>query len=70
MENARFIKFTGAKATYNDEGERKFEPREPIWINPQMICGFYENTILINGQQIRVMESIDQILRELRSWRW
>ena len=66
MEDARFIKFTGAKATYNDEGERKFEPREAIWINPQKICGFYEHTILVNGQQIRVMESIDQKISRSR----
>lgn len=70
MEDARFIKFTGAKCTHTDEGEREFEPREAIWINPQMICAFYEHTILINGQKVLVMESIDQILRELRSWRW
>ena len=65
-----FVRFTGARCTYNDDGEREFTPREAIWINPRMIAGFYEHTILINGQKIRVMESIDQIQRELRSWRW
>ena len=70
MEDARFIKLTRATCTYNDDGERVFTPRDAIWINPAMIGAIYEHTILINGQTVRVMESLDQILRALRSWRW
>lgn len=60
-----FIKFTGAKCTYEDNGDRTLTPWSPIWINVEKICGFYDHTILVNGQKIRVMETEDQIVNSV-----
>ena len=59
------IEFRGAKVEMNDEGEKEYEDRGPIWINPNVLAGYYEHTLLVNGHKIRVMEEIPEIQRKL-----
>ena len=60
------VELTGAKCVYEDDGKLSFAPWNPIWINPEQICGLCDHTILINGQKIRVMETDAQIVEALR----
>ena len=59
------IEFRGAKVEMNDEGEKEYEDRGPIWINPNALAGFYEHTLLVNGHKVRVMEEIPEIQEKL-----
>jgi hypothetical protein len=62
-----FLKFTGASckvADTNHDGLIQYVASGEIYINPDHICGFYDHTILILGNKIRVMETTEQI-REL-----
>lgn len=59
------IRFTGASMRENDNGEREYTPRGPIWINPDNVSAAYDHTILTNGNSIRVMEDINVIVAQL-----
>lgn len=59
-----YLRFTGAAARTADadhDGLIQYVPRGDIYINPDHICGFYDNTILILGNKVRVMETTEQI---------
>ena len=62
-----FLKFTGAscKVADADHGQTQYVERGDIYINPDHICGFYDHTILILGNKIRVMETTEQIRERL-----
>lgn len=60
------IKFMGATMTEKDNGEREYQQRGPVWINPDMVAGVYDHTILISGNRIRVMQNLNEILAKLR----
>lgn len=56
-----FVEFRGAAKDgdlYTDRG--------PIWINPALVAGFYDHTILIEGNKIRVMETTDEIIKRFK----
>ena len=59
------VEFRGARVEMNDEGEKEYEDRGPIWINAHAVAGFYEHTLLVNGHKIRVMEEIPEIQQKL-----
>ena len=58
------IEFRGAT---RDElaGQIDYTDRGSIWINPALVAGFYDHTILIEGNKIRVMETADGIRERL-----
>ena len=58
------VRFSGARETWTD-GKQEFVERGPILINPNLVAGAYDNTILIAGNQIRVMEKLDEIEKKL-----
>ena len=66
-ERARFVEFEGAMAeTDEDTGKLVFYPRGSIHINVLQIGGFYEHTILLFGNKIRVMETEAQIYLKIK----
>lgn len=57
-----FIEFEGATGTIDEETNTlKFTPRGPIWIQLDNIGAYYDHTILMFGNKIRVMETAAQI---------
>ena len=61
-KEARFIDLEGAMARVNEEtGKLEFLPRGPISIAVDKIGAYYDNTIIIFGNKIRVMETANQI---------
>jgi hypothetical protein len=59
---ARFIEFEGATGTIDEEtNQLTFFPRGPIWIQLDNIGAYYDHTILLFGNKIRVMETAAQI---------
>lgn len=60
------IRFRGARIEYEDDGEKKYSDRGPIWINRDAVIGFYEHTLLTANHQIRVMEKIWEIGAKMR----
>ena len=59
------IKFHGALSKTDDAGKRVYTYRGPVWINQDKVVGFYEHTILTDGNQIRVMETLPEIAAKL-----
>ena len=60
METIVFVEFRGAIKDGDD-----YTDRGSIWINPALVAGFYDHTILIEGNKIRVMETADGIRERL-----
>ena len=60
----KMIRFSGASEKWTD-GTREYVERGPILINPKLVAGAYDNTILIAGNQIRVMEKLEEIETKL-----
>lgn len=56
-----FVEFHGA-AKDEDGG---YAERGPVWVNVDRISAWYDHTILISGNAIRVMESGDEIRRRI-----
>ena len=66
-KKARFVEFEGAIAKVDEEtGKIEFLPRAPISINMDKIGAYYDHTILIFGNKIRVMETFAQIHVKLK----
>ena len=62
-----FVEFEGALAQVNeDTGKLEFVPRGAIHINVNQIGGFYDHTLLIFGNKIRVMETAAQIYMKIK----
>ena len=61
------IEFEGAKIVYHDNPEEKdYEKRGKISLMKNQIVGFYDHTILLNGDhKIRVMETYEEIWEKL-----
>lgn len=62
METIVFVEFRGAIKDGDD-----YTDRGSIWINPALVAGFYDHTILIEGNKIRVMETTDEIIERFRT---
>lgn len=59
-----YLRFTGASCKAADadhDGLIQYVPRGDIYINPDHILGFYDNTVLVAGNKVRVMETTEQI---------
>ena len=57
-----FVDLNGAMVEMDeDTGKLNFVPRGPISIQVSMIGGYYDNTVLLMGNKIRVMETAAQI---------
>ena len=54
----RLIELHGA----NKRDDGTYTDRGPIWINVDKIAAIYDHTILIAGNQIRVMETAEEVL--------
>ena len=67
VKRERFVEFEGAMAeTDEDTGKQVFFPRGSIHINVEKIGGFYDHTILLFGNKIRVMETEAQIWMKIK----
>ena len=61
-KSARFVEFEGAFVQeVEDSGKLEFIPRGPIHIRTDKIGGFYDHTIILFGNKVRVMETAAQI---------
>ena len=61
-EKIRFVDLEGAMARVNEEtGKLEFLPRGQISIAVDKIGAYYDNTVIIFGNKIRVMETSNQI---------
>ena len=61
-EKVRFIELEGALARVNEEtGKLEFTPRGKITISVERIGAYYDNTVILFGNKIRVMETAAQI---------
>lgn len=57
-----FIEFEGAMASVDEDTNKlEYTPRGPIWIQAGHIGAYYDHTILLFGNKIRVMETAAQI---------
>ena len=61
METTKFFEFRGA----TKDGDQ-YTDRGRIWINVALVAGFYDHTILIEGNKIRVMETTDEIMERFK----
>ena len=64
----RYAVFTGATYTLEDE-EKIYHPGASVAINPDLVEGYYDHTILLGGHKIRVMETMDEIGAKLEGRR-
>ena len=63
----QFIRLSGASAKLDEEGNfMGYEHRGEVVINVAQICAIYEHTVIVMGHKIRVMESVDEIVRMMR----
>lgn len=61
-ERVRFIDLEGAMGSINEDTMKlEFTPRGPISIAVDKIGAYYDNTVIIFGNKIRVMETSAQI---------
>ena len=62
-----FVSFMGAATDIDDDGRiTEYIPRGEVVINVAQICAIYEHTVIVMGHKIRVMESVDEIVRMMR----
>ena len=59
-----FVEFDGALVDKFDD-DLVYTPRGKISINPARIAGYYDHTILLFGNKIRVMETAAQIIKSV-----
>lgn len=61
-KKVRFITLEGAVAHVDeDTGKLEFTPRGPISISVDKIGAYYDNTVILFGNKIRVMETAVEI---------
>lgn len=56
----------GARRSVDEVTE--YEAVKPVYVNPDLICGYYDHTILIQGQKIHVMETSREICRLMEEY--
>ena len=69
----QFVTFTGARMVYDDGAVTpRFEPWADIIINVSQIGAIYDNTIMVQGNKVRVMGSVNdialKIMEAMRVW--
>lgn len=55
-----FIKLTGASCVRTDD-VKEYHPIAPVIVNVNRISAFYDHTILMDGQKVLVMETMEDI---------
>jgi hypothetical protein len=66
-KDMRFLVLQGANTTMDDDGlVVGHTPRGQVVINIRHIMAFYDNTIIVDGHKIRVMETADEIRKLMR----
>ena len=63
---AIFVEFQGAVMDVDDDGKIDYAPRGRIVVNISNIGAVYDHTIVIMGHKIRVMETLDEIVKKLK----
>ena len=57
-----FVEFEGASTTMDEEtGKLEFTPRGKIVVQVSRIGAYYDHTIILFGNKVRVMETANQI---------
>ena len=57
-----FVEFRGALPSIDEETNKLvFTERGPIWIQVDNIDAYYDNTVILFGNKVRVMETAAQI---------
>ena len=64
-EQVCFVEFQGAVMDVDDDGKIDYAPRGRIVVNISNIGAVYDHTIVIMGHKIRVMETLDEIVKKL-----
>ena len=65
---AMFVRFMGAATDIDDDGRIvEYTPRGEVVINVMQIGAVYDHTLLIMGHKIRVMETMDEIMKKLKA---
>ena len=66
-KDMHFLVLQGANTTMDDDGlVVGHTPRGQVIINIRHIMAFYDNTIIVDGHKIRVMETADEIRKLMR----
>ena len=60
-----WIEFEGASTALDDSGALVYTPRGKIHIQVENIGGYYDHTILMMGNKIRLMDTADQITKKI-----
>jgi len=59
------VEFMGA-AYAEEDGEKVYRALNAVSVNPFNVSAFYDHTILLGGNKIRVMETYDEIKQKLK----
>ena len=66
MAESRFVEFRGAAADVDEmTGKLDYTERGKVTVNLDNVGGYYDHTILLMGHKIRVMETYDEIRKEV-----
>lgn len=66
-KDMRFLVLQRANTTMDDDGlVVGHTPRGQVVINIRHIMAFYDNTVIVDGHKIRVMETADEIRKLMR----
>ena len=73
LQANQFVTFTGARMVYDDGAVTpRVEPWADIIINVSQIGAIYDNTIMVQGNKVRVMGSVNdialKIMEAMRVW--
>ena len=59
--------FIGAKMTLDDDGNREYTERSPVWVRENGVIGFYDHCLILQqDHKITVMETFEEIRQKLR----
>lgn len=62
---AQLVRLTGAHMETEDNGRVTYSPWDDIVVNVEQIGAVYDHTIVIMGHKIRVMESLEEIMKRI-----
>ena len=60
-----WIELEGANTALDDSGAMVYTPRGKMIIQTENIGGYYDHTILMMGNKIRVMDTAEEITRKI-----